>query len=69
MRPMAPTLPDEQALREAWAEQLPPEVAESFNRERPIEIRPIDPMNIFHPEKRPPRQLSRHVVSSAVPRR
>ncbi len=55
--PAPETLPDEEALREAWAEQMPPEFAESFNRERPIEIRPIDPMDVFHPEKRPPRQM------------
>ncbi len=55
--PAPETLPDEQALREEWAAQLPEEYAESFNRERPIEIRPVDPVNMFHPEKRPPRQM------------
>jgi len=55
--PAPETLPDEQELREEWAAQLPEEYADSFNRERPIEIRPVDPMNMFHPEKRPPRQM------------
>jgi acyl-CoA thioesterase-2 len=55
--PAPETLPDEAELRESWAEQMPPEFADSFNRERPIEIRPIDPMDVFHPEKRPPRQM------------
>jgi acyl-CoA thioesterase-2 len=55
--PAPESLPDEQELREEWAAQLPEEYADSFNRERPIEIRPVDPMNMFHPEKRPPRQM------------
>ena len=37
--------------------ELPPEYAASFTSERPIEIRPVDPMDIFHPEKRPPQQM------------
>ena len=55
--PAPESLPDEQELREEWAAQLPEEYADSFNRERPIEIRPVDPMNMFHPKKRPPRQM------------
>lgn len=55
--PAPETLRDEQALREEWAARLPPEHAESFNRERPIEVRPVDPMDVFHPEKRPPHAM------------
>lgn len=59
-RPEAPgpeNLPDEQALRESWTEKLPEEYAESLNSIRPIEVRPIDPVNIFEPEQRPPQQM------------
>ncbi len=50
-------LKDERALREQWAAELPPEQAQMFNRERPIDVRPIDPVDVFHPEPRPPRQM------------
>jgi acyl-CoA thioesterase-2 len=50
-------LRDERELREEWISQLPPEYADSFASERPIEIRPVDPVDIFHPEKRPPQQM------------
>jgi acyl-CoA thioesterase-2 len=59
-RPEAPgpeDLLDEQALRAAWVEKLPEEYADSFNSIRPIEVRPIDPLNIFEPEQRPPHQM------------
>jgi acyl-CoA thioesterase II len=55
--PEPETLPDERELREQWAASLPPEQRESFNRERPIDFRPVDPVNAFAPEQRPPRQL------------
>jgi acyl-CoA thioesterase-2 len=50
-------LPDESELRKQWAEKLPEEFRESFDRERPIDVRPIDPQDIFSPEKRPPFQM------------
>ncbi len=59
-RPEAPgpdDLLDEQALRAAWVENLPEEYAETLNSIRPIEVRPIDPVNIFEPSKRPPQQM------------
>jgi len=55
--PAPETLRDEQTLREEWASRLPAEYAESFNRERPIEVRPVDPMDVFHPEKRAPHAM------------
>jgi acyl-CoA thioesterase II len=59
-------LPDERQLRADWAAmmraewvaKMPAEYASSFNRERPIDVRPIDPQDIFAPDKRPPRQMS-----------
>ncbi len=58
--PQAPrpeSLPDERELRAEWASRLPPEQAQSFGRDRPIDVRPIDPVDIFRPEARPPRQM------------
>jgi acyl-CoA thioesterase-2 len=51
------TLPDERTLRAEWASRLPAEQAAAFNRERPIDVRPADPVNVFEPEPRPPRQM------------
>ena len=55
--PHPDTLRSEDELRAEWASKLPEEFHESFNRERPIEVRPINPMNMFEPEKRPPHQM------------
>ncbi|MEZ5559464.1 MAG: acyl-CoA thioesterase II [Pseudomonadales bacterium] len=55
--PAPESLADERELREQWAARLPPEQVESFNRERPIDVRPIDPQDIFHPEQKPPQQM------------
>ena len=61
-----PEAPDPETLepetvirrRDAEAAGVSPEVIERFARDRPIEMRPIDPQNEFAPEKRPPRQMS-----------
>jgi acyl-CoA thioesterase-2 len=50
-------LQDEHELRQEWIKQLPEEFADSFGSERPIEMRPVDPIDMFHPEKRPPHQM------------
>jgi acyl-CoA thioesterase II len=55
--PAPEDLPDEQTLREQWLAELPQFRTEGWNRERPIEVRPIDPVNIFKPDKRPPQQM------------
>jgi acyl-CoA thioesterase II len=55
--PPPDALMDERELRAQWAAKLPAEHQESFNRERPIDVRPIDPQDIFHPDQRPPRQM------------
>lgn len=51
------TLPDERELRAALAADLPEERAAAFTRERPIDVRPVDPVDVRHPEPRPPRQM------------
>jgi acyl-CoA thioesterase-2 len=55
--PRPDMLQDERELRREWASQVPEEFAESFNRDRPIDIRPVAPLDIFQPEKRPPFQM------------
>ena len=55
--PLPDTLRDERELRQEWLSQLPEDQVESFNHDRPIDIRPVNPVDIFHPEKRPPHQM------------
>jgi acyl-CoA thioesterase-2 len=50
-------LPDERELRALWAARLPADQATAVNRERPIDVRPIDPVDVFAPDARPPRQM------------
>ncbi len=50
-------LPDESELRKKWAEQLPEAFSEALDRDRPIEVRPIDPQDPLRPEKRAPFQM------------
>lgn len=59
-----PAAPDPDTLKSEheWGRLLAPKVPErmrdSLTRDRPIEIRPVDPINPFHPEKRPPHKQS-----------
>jgi acyl-CoA thioesterase-2 len=55
--PMPDTLRDERELREEWRKALPEEYAGAFSSERPIEVRPVNPVDIFQPERRPPHQM------------
>jgi acyl-CoA thioesterase-2 len=47
-------LEDEQSLRKKMSKNLPEEYRDAFTRERPIEVRPIEPYDLFNPEKRAP---------------
>ena len=51
------TLPDEKQLRIELASNLPPEVHAWLSRDRPIEIRAVDPKNRFVRTNHPPRQM------------
>ena len=51
------TLQDEETIRAAHAKEIPEALRESYSSHRPIEIRPIDPVNVFKPEKRAPQQM------------
>lgn len=47
-------LQSEVELRRAVAHRVPEKLRQAFTRERAIEIRPVEPMDIFEPEKHPP---------------
>jgi acyl-CoA thioesterase-2 len=55
--PMPDGLPDEQELRADWADSLPEEFRSTLSRNSPMEIRPVDPVNLLNPDKRPPHQM------------
>jgi acyl-CoA thioesterase-2 len=60
-RPDAPdpdTLKSEQEYGEMLAPHVPEKMRPMMTRERPIEIRPVDPVNPFQPEPRPPHKQS-----------
>jgi len=46
----------ELAMAQRVRERIPAEVREKILCEKPIEIRPVNPVNPFQPEKRPPRR-------------
>jgi len=50
-------LEDEVTIRKRQAAQLPEEFQEHFTRERPIEVRPIDPVDLFDPKPHKPEQM------------
>jgi acyl-CoA thioesterase-2 len=50
-------LPSEAELKERLIGRLPPQVKAYWERERPIEIRPVDLSRYLSPEKRTPSQL------------
>ncbi|MBS3805787.1 MAG: acyl-CoA thioesterase II [Oleiphilaceae bacterium] len=55
--PFAPDVDDldsEQQHVEKVLPQIPEELQTLFTRDRPIEIRPVDPVDIFKPDVRPP---------------
>ncbi|MEQ9545426.1 acyl-CoA thioesterase II [uncultured Marinobacter sp.] len=52
------TLKSEQEYGEMLAPHVPERFRDSLTRDRPIEIRPVDPVNPFKPEPRPPHKQS-----------
>ncbi len=56
-------LEDETSLRKRMAKNLPQEYREMFTRERPIEVRPIEPYDFFNPDQT--RALSKRLDASA----
>lgn len=54
--PMPEALESDQDIRNRLAERIDERVREAFLKPRPIEIRPVDPIDFFQPEARPPRK-------------
>lgn len=54
--PAPEELPNEEEYRRSVMDEVPERYREQFLRKRPIEIRPVDRRDAFHPQKRPPRQ-------------
>lgn len=52
------TLKSEHEWGQIMASKVPERMRDSLTRDRPIEIRPVDPVNPFQPEKRPPHKQS-----------
>ncbi len=56
--PAPETLPSELTLLRAIADRIPERYRAAWTQDRPIDIRPVDPIDPFRPEVRPPqRQL------------
>lgn len=65
--PPPDALPSEDDFRRQMADRVPAEYREHFLRKRPIELRPVDRLEIFGPEKRPPRQSVWVRATGALP--
>lgn len=60
-------IPSEYELRQKIAPMIPEKVRGVFMRERPIELRPIDPVNPFAPAKKEPRRYHWMKAQKALP--
>jgi acyl-CoA thioesterase-2 len=68
--PPAPDVNDldsEQEFSQKLLPQIPETLQALFTRDRPIEIRPVDPVDPFNPEKRPPFRQSWLRVQGELP--
>lgn len=54
------------AIRHRLAHKVPERFRDAFTQERPIEIRPIDPVDFFAPEEKPPRKQAWFRVPSTL---
>jgi acyl-CoA thioesterase-2 len=67
LTPPPEALEDEVALRKRFAAKLPKEFGDTFTRERPIEVRPVEPYDFFNPERRAPQQSCWMRTRDALP--
>ena len=65
--PPPDNLPSEDDFRRKYADKVPEQYREHFLRKRPIEIRPVDRIDIFSPRKRPPHQAVWVRATGALP--
>lgn len=60
-------LPSRTELARQIAEQIPSPLRERFTAESPIETRPIDPVNPFAPDERPPQSAAWYRANGPLP--
>lgn len=60
-------LPRELDLIRAVAERIPEPLRAVYTQDRPIDFRPVDPVDFFHPEPRPPRKHVWFRADGAMP--
>jgi acyl-CoA thioesterase-2 len=60
-------LRSELEITRSFKDRIPERVREQYTCDRPIEIRPIDPVSVFHPEKRPPVKYAWIRANGAMP--
>ena len=61
------SLPSELALIRAMADRIPERYRATWTQDRPIDIRPVDPIDPFRPATRPPRRLLWLRTEGAMP--
>ena len=60
-------LPSEHQLRKKIIDKLPDEYKESFNKEWPVEVRPINPVDLMSPEPKEPQNYIWFKARSSLP--
>ena len=60
-------LPSEYDLRKKIINSVPDEYKDSFNKEWPVEVRPIDPVDLMNPEPKVPKNLIWFRAKSSLP--
>ena len=60
-------LPSEYDLRKKIINSVPDEYKDSFNKEWPVEVRPIDPVDLMNPEPKVPTNLIWFRAKSSLP--
>jgi len=65
--PAPETLKDETELRQEAMKKLPPEEREAFTRDRMMDVRPVNPQDMFNPEATEPHHMTWMKSSETLP--
>lgn len=60
-------LENEEQIRRRYIDRIPEEYHDRFLRRRPIELRPVEPLDLFEPEARPPQQCMWFRATGSIP--
>ncbi len=60
-------LENEEQIRRRYVDRIPKKYHDKFLRRRPIELRPVDPTDLFEPEARPPQQCMWFRATGKIP--